>query len=50
MPIMRPHLCRLPRGTPGARHVCEACRARFLYRPVLSREIGRVIMLWVKEA
>lgn len=46
----RLHLCRLPKGTPGLRHTCQGCRTGFRYRPVASRELGRVINLWVKEA
>lgn len=46
------HVCSPPRRDPGHKTgllwICPDCWSEFLYRPVASGELGRVINLWVR--
>lgn len=46
------HVCRPPKRDPGHKTgllwICPDCWSEFLYRPVASGELGRVINLWVR--
>ena len=46
------HVCRPPRREPehkpGLLWICPDCWSEFLYRPVASGELGRIINLWVR--
>lgn len=44
----RTHVCTPPTGSVGYLWVCPDCWSEFLYRPVASRELGRVVNLWVR--
>lgn len=44
------HVCKPPSGQPvGWLWPCPDCWSEFLYRPVASRELGRVVNLWVRR-
>jgi hypothetical protein len=46
------HVCMPPKRYPGNKvgllWICPDCWSEFLYRPVASGELGRVINLWVR--
>lgn len=47
------HVCRPPKRYPGHKTgllwICPECWSEFIYRPVASGELGRVINLWVRH-
>lgn len=47
------HVCRPPRREPqdplGLLWTCPDCLSVFHHRPVQSRELGRVVNLWVRR-
>jgi len=42
------HVCRPPHGILGLLWICPDCWSEFVYRPVASGELGRVVNLWVR--
>lgn len=46
------HVCRPLKREPGHKTgllwICPDCWSEFLYRPVASGELGRIINLWVR--
>lgn len=43
------HVCKPPgEQPPGTIWACTGCRLQYQYGPVDSRELGRVINLWVR--
>lgn len=45
----RPHACKPPGVQPrGTTWACAHCRLEYEYQPVNSRELGRVVDLWVR--
>jgi hypothetical protein len=50
MPTTRQHACKPPAGIVGLLWKCPDCWTTYLFRPVESGELGRVINLWVKRS
>lgn len=50
MPPTRMHVCPVPRlAVVGTRWACSDCWSEFVFRPVASGELCRIVNLWVRS-